>query len=255
MSVKDGKLILPSGMTYRMLVLPNSPFMTPSVARKLKELVLAGATILGPKPTQSPSLTGYPTCDVTVRTIADQLWGDSDKVAAVSHVYGKGRVVPNASVRFVLEGLLRVAPDFSFKPRTVGTKFVDIHRRIDGSDVYFVSNQRNRAAQASLTFRVSGKIPELWHPETGTTEEAPVFTESRGRTTLPLNFDSAESVFVVFRKPVPRTHLATLTLTTPGAEKTHKTSIVIDRARYESEDGRGGGCDHASSPIGERRRS
>ena len=49
-SVKDGRVTLPSGMTYRVLVLPNLKVMSLEVARKLRDLPRAGATIVGPKP-------------------------------------------------------------------------------------------------------------------------------------------------------------------------------------------------------------
>ena len=60
MSVKDGRLVLPDGMSYRVLVLPDLPTMTPALLRKVKELVKAGATVVGPPPVKSPSLSGYP---------------------------------------------------------------------------------------------------------------------------------------------------------------------------------------------------
>ncbi len=50
MSVQNGRLTLPSGMSYRLLVLPERTTMSPQIARKLKQLVADGATILGPKP-------------------------------------------------------------------------------------------------------------------------------------------------------------------------------------------------------------
>jgi hypothetical protein len=43
-------------------------------------------------------------------------------------------------------------------------------------DIYFVSNQRRQSDSAECTFRVSGKIPELWHPDTGAIETAPVWS-------------------------------------------------------------------------------
>ena len=60
MSVKDGRLVLPDGMSYRVLVLPELPTMTPALLRKVRELVKAGATVIGPPPVKSPSLSGYP---------------------------------------------------------------------------------------------------------------------------------------------------------------------------------------------------
>ena len=37
-SVKEGRIVLPDGMSYRVLVLPDGTTMTPRVARKIREL-------------------------------------------------------------------------------------------------------------------------------------------------------------------------------------------------------------------------
>jgi len=39
MSVRSGRLVLPDGMSYRVLVLPERETMTPALLRKIKELV------------------------------------------------------------------------------------------------------------------------------------------------------------------------------------------------------------------------
>ena len=55
MTVKDGRLVLPDGMSYRMLVLPQVETMTPALLRKIKELVEAGATVFAPtRPANRP---------------------------------------------------------------------------------------------------------------------------------------------------------------------------------------------------------
>ena len=92
-SAKDGRLVLPDGMSYRALVLPECDTMTPAVLRKVKGLVEAGATAIGPRPLKSPSLSDYPHCDDEVKQLADQLWGDCDGGTIQEHVFGKGRVV------------------------------------------------------------------------------------------------------------------------------------------------------------------
>src|ERR1035441_7891088 len=75
MSVKDGRLVLPDGMSYSVLVLPETTTMTPALLRKVKELVKAGATVVGRPPLKSPSLSGYPGCDVEVKKLAAEMWG------------------------------------------------------------------------------------------------------------------------------------------------------------------------------------
>ena len=61
MTVKDGRLVLPDGMSYRVLVLPAVETMTPALLGKIKELVEAGATVVRPsRPEKSPSLVDYP---------------------------------------------------------------------------------------------------------------------------------------------------------------------------------------------------
>ncbi len=96
MSVKDGRLVLPDGMSYRVLVLPKFDTMTPAMLRKVKKLVEAGATVVGPRPLKSPSLSGYPQCDVEVRQLATELWGDCDGKKVMARNFGKGRVVWDA---------------------------------------------------------------------------------------------------------------------------------------------------------------
>jgi hypothetical protein len=75
MSVKDGRLTLPSGMSYRVLVLPPSPRMRPALLEKIKELADAGAAIFGPRPVGSPSLQDQPKSDERVKALAEELWG------------------------------------------------------------------------------------------------------------------------------------------------------------------------------------
>src|SRR5439155_18013714 len=53
-----------------------------------------GATVVGPPPVKSPSLTDYPACDAQVKRLADELWGALDDSAKVAeHTCGKGRVI------------------------------------------------------------------------------------------------------------------------------------------------------------------
>ncbi|MBI5685885.1 MAG: hypothetical protein HZC54_12500 [Verrucomicrobia bacterium] len=371
-SVKDGRLVLPDGMSYRVLVLPERETMTPALMRKVKDLVEAGATVIGPRPLKSPSLENYPKCDGEVKSIASELWGDCDGRTIKERAQGKGRIVweyhrqaaaiqetknpleqakwiwhkeakPGMSApvgkrcfrrSFTLEAAARIesarvfmTADNAFKltvdnrsagsgdnfhdvreldvagllkpgangltviaenggdaPNPAGLigelviKFRDgsllevptdrqwqsaltveagvwtpalelgpvgmapwklsgrptppepdqygdfaivtdvlqkmnvvpdfesdvplryTHRCDGATDIYFVANPEDRDVKAVCVFRVSGRQPEFWWPDTGRTELATAYEMKDGCTTLPLRFDPCGSMFVVFRK-------------------------------------------------------
>ena len=86
MSAGEGRIELPHGMSYALLVLPDEESIDPEALRKVRELVRDGATVLGPRPARANGLTSYPECDDEVRALADELWGPIDgvRVHAVS---------------------------------------------------------------------------------------------------------------------------------------------------------------------------
>jgi alpha-L-rhamnosidase len=76
-SVRDGNIVFPDGMMYRLLVLPQVETMTPRLLAKVSELVQEGASIIGMPPKTSPGLSGYPQCDEDVKRLAAGLWGEA----------------------------------------------------------------------------------------------------------------------------------------------------------------------------------
>lgn len=94
-NVKNRQLILPGGATYRVLVLPQMETMTPKLLEKIRDLARAGATVIGPRPLKSPSLSGYPQCDSDVQRLATELWGRSSTTSSetAERRVGKGRVL------------------------------------------------------------------------------------------------------------------------------------------------------------------
>jgi hypothetical protein len=199
-TIKNERLTLASGANYAMLILPPDDIsLTPPLLRRLRELVRAGATVVGQRPQHSPSLEGYPECDRQVKSMADELWGPCDGKTVLEHDFGRGHVIwgkPLADI-FAAHSL---KPDFEFQGAADGTQLVYNHRVDSAADIYFVSNQRRQSDSAECTFRVGGKLPELWHPDTGEMETAPVWSAHDGRTTVRLDFDPAGSVFVIFRQ-------------------------------------------------------
>jgi hypothetical protein len=180
MSVKEGRLVLPSGANYRYLRLPDTDRMTLPLARKIRELVDGGARVIGGRRLQgAPGLTDFPRSDAEIETIAASLW-DANRVVA-------GETVAEVLAQ---DGL---RPDFE------GGDLQSIHRRVGDADIYFVSHQQDRPLDVTCTFRVAGKRPELWDPESGAIRDLPEFAEDEGRIRVPLRFEPMQSWFVVFR--------------------------------------------------------
>jgi hypothetical protein len=216
----DGRMALPDGMSYRVLVLPQTDRIRPELLRKIRDLVVGGITLIGPKPTLSPSLQGgSPKADAEVQALANEIWGDLDGVQRNRHFFGKGlvtwglppeQVVAQADPQLInpltgalppetVNASLNLARDAEFAG-PLDASIVWIHRRTSDADIYFVANRRDRAQEIGARFRVAGKEAELWHPDTGDIEPAS-YTIENGRTTVPLHLEPRESVFVVFRLP------------------------------------------------------
>jgi hypothetical protein len=235
MRVENGEIVLPTGMRYKILMLPDGDTMTPETLGVIAKLVEDGATVVGPKPTRSPSLVGYPACDTAVKTLADRLWGNADGKTTFVNAFGKGRIYWGKSLSDVLT-MQNISPDVAISQRGLPVHW--IHRKTDRTDLYFVSNPRHRTETVSVSFRMTGRMPELWNPETGVATPAPVWREEGGRTIIPLSFDPAGSVFVVFRKPSPGNHL--VSVISEASRAAAPPQIKIVSARYEATDGAGG---------------
>lgn len=198
LAVKDSRLVLPDGMSYRVLVLPGGDTMTPLLLRKIRSLVEAGATVIGPKPSRANGLVGFPEANDEIRKMADEIWGPGDPGPAGEHAFGLGRVIWGRELKNVLAGL-GIKPDMATPP---AAPLIYIHRQLeDGGDLYFVSNQSLDQLSVDCEFRTAGNQPELWDPRTGEMRELPDFQSEDGSTKVPLRFEPRESYFVVFRKP------------------------------------------------------
>lgn len=197
--VRDGRIVLPDGMSYRVLVMPNHDVISLAVLKKLKDLVAGGATVVGPKPVKGESLQDYPARDVEIKKLADEIWGDCDGGKVKERNCGKGRVFSGETARDVLlaDG---VSPDFEFSGAP-GADIDYIHRTDNGSEIYFVANRGTNAVSLTATFRVANKAPELWSPVTGERRFASAYQEKNGRTAVPLDLDPCGSWFIVFRSP------------------------------------------------------
>jgi hypothetical protein len=187
LSVTNGQITTATGMSYRVLALdPNSRHMSLAVLRKIRDLLRAGAVVVGPKPVGSPSQADD---QAEFKTITDQIWGTG---------IIKGRVYGSQTIGEVLASL-QAAPDFEYGKPQQDTNLFFVHRKLADGDLYWVNNRNARAENVDASFRVTGKAAELWHADTGVTEPAS-YSIANGRTTVPLRLEPNDAVFVVFRR-------------------------------------------------------
>lgn len=204
--VKNGLIAFPGGSSYRLMVLPQVETMTPALLGKIRDLVKAGATIVGTPPFKSPSLSGYPACDGEVQALAKNLWGNMDvPQTATKRSYGKGVIYwggePTATLSLypsydrtaALLQEMGVKDDFSATgPVRYG------HRRAGDRDIYFVANRTANPIKADCRFRVGQGSAQLWDPVTGEQRPLLQFEQADGLTSFPMEFDAFQSYFVVF---------------------------------------------------------
>jgi hypothetical protein len=197
LTVQNGRLVLPEGVSYRMLLLPAHQAMSPAVLRRIRKLIEAGAAVLGEKPLHAPGLTDWPRADEQVKTLADAMWGSPSATSGQREI-GRGRLIWGKTPAEALAAL-GVPPDFEAASDNKDFQF--IHRVIGDADVYFLSNQADVPRQADCLFRISGRRPELGDPVAGTLRDLPRYSPTGdGRLRVPLALEPGQSFFIVFRQ-------------------------------------------------------
>ncbi len=214
-TVMDGQIAFPGGMTYRVLVLPRCEAMTPGLVKKIKELVEAGATVIGHPPRRSPSLAGYPQCDEEVKRLAAEIWGPA---AEARRSVGNGTVIrPQANAELYPDYAItdQILSERDLRPDFLTSRALRCtHRRDGDSDIYFLANCRNEPQLlATCHFRAQdGRFAEWWDPLSGQRFAIHPVTVSPGPVNMPtswfvLNFAPYQSAFIVFRNTKAATPL------------------------------------------------
>lgn len=159
-TVKNGRIEMPGGSSYRVLVLPLAhqlmpdTTLSPEVRSKVNEMIKAGV-------------------------IVPELPYVKDDFGA----YGLDRDV--------------VLPE----------NVAWTHRRNneDNVDLYFISNQEETPREFTASFRVAGRVPELWDPMTGEIDRNLDWKTVDSRTEVKMDLAGAGSAFIVFSQPTEAT--------------------------------------------------
>jgi len=220
-TVREGRVCLPGGGSYAVLTLPPAQLsMTPAMLRHLRDLVRDGATVSGPKPQYSPSLTDYVNADRKVQNLADEIWGKAG-ASSGEHVYGRGRVFWGKPLAEVLTAV-SCSPAFTAD----GAPILFAQRHTDDAEIFFLSNQQKMAACFTGTFRApAGCVPEMWDPATGQSTAVAVYRPSAGQVEIPMHLGPRGSVFVVLRPGKAGDHPVALHHLSQGAARNNDLAI------------------------------
>lgn len=189
MTVNKGIITLPSGISYRYLLLPDHEYMELASMRKIDKLARAGAKVIAQKKiVGTPGLEGFPENDEEVRNIFEELSKDNlIQFGANWEATFKNDKLP---------------PDF------IGKGLDYIHRRTEDMDIFFISNQMPENVETLCSFRTNKKTPELWNPETGEIHSITDFIQNEGLTSFMKKFEPMQSWFVIFHDNIVERNLS-----------------------------------------------
>jgi hypothetical protein len=215
--VRDGRVVLPGGASYALLVWPGASGMTPdpgavsaAVAQRLLQLVRDGATLV------IDPVAGYHSTGMLNSARDNQIVRDVFRQLKAGGRVGMGRVFVGPFSDSTLDG---IGVQRDFISGTTGVAYT--HRTEPGLDIYFISNQLDKAKLLHASVRVSGRQPELWDPVTGQSEPLSKWSVKGGRSFFDLNLRPGGSVFVVFRRAAAPPVITKILEETGMLESTH----------------------------------
>jgi hypothetical protein len=193
MSVKNGRVVLPGGASYAVLILPaihpmqpNQTLISLATAKKILQLVNDGANIIINKDYLSGA--GLKDNDTMVRAVLKQIFSKANK---------KGKIIPG------------IYPDSSFKQFGIDKDLSIVnndhtlawmHRQTMEEDIYFIANQEDTKKNAHLSFRVANKNGEIWDPVSGSVSRLTGQEFKNGKANANVELQPGQSLFIIFRK-------------------------------------------------------
>lgn len=190
LSVRDGKLVTPEGIEYRVLWLRQCPRMLPQTLERIVELARDGAVIVGDRPMGLATLSGGDSAQQRFDAAVNELWGDADQAGPHIRKIGKGMMLSGMTLDEALAEL-------KMKPDVEGDGVVWAHRQIDGADWYFIAGATPEAYCGTLRFRSVGTV-HLWDPVRGSIDPPSEVQHDGDTTQVTIDLPASGSTFVVF---------------------------------------------------------
>lgn len=194
MKAQGGRMILPDGMSYQMLVVQRNGDVTLEALQHIASLVKEGVPLYGPKPHRSGSLKDEAN-EKEYKKLLDELWGSED-VASGSHLCGKGTVYWGMPLEEALSQA-GIRPDIALKSgNSPKDKVYFAHRRLADADVYFLNNHSKKVFDSTITLRTNARYAEYWDPSLGKRFSLPAVSEDGGLA-VKITLQPDESGFIV----------------------------------------------------------
>lgn len=208
--VVNGKISFGGGIEYGALLFPGSHKMAPNkmislaAAEKILKLVKDGATIfVDEKPDLQPGMQSE-AAHKKWQNVIDEIWTNNSNSATWKIEKGTVIKLPYLGNDFASIG---IEQDVYFPKlnRADSETIAWTHRKSTTEEIYFLSNQKAEKRSLEVSFRVSGKIPELYNPVTDKTTVLSDWKIENGRTIIPITLDANESCFIIFKENTKET--------------------------------------------------
>lgn len=196
MEASGGKVVLPDGVRYQMMVLPRNGDITLQALEKIASMVRKGIVVYGNRPV-CPNPYKSAGAQSRYAELVDTLWGAEPASAYGSKPYGAGTVYWGMPLSEAL-AQAGIAPDVAMQRGNTKEVMIYFARRtLADADLYFLHNHKDTAEENVFTFAAAGNKAQLWDAVTGERFLLPVETAGNGTVTLPLYLHPRESCFVV----------------------------------------------------------
>ena len=188
LSVKNGLVVTPEGLSYRFIWIPENKRMLPETLERLHTLMEQGATVAANAPQRIATLVGGEETQARFDKNVEAIWGKATDGSIT--IIGKGRLLSGVSIEKAIE-LLGIQPDVLGEVRW-------LHRQVKGADWYFITPEKQQTFNGKVKFLAQGAA-ELWNPVTG--EITPLNVEHQGEyASIELDMPKAGSCFIVFHQ-------------------------------------------------------
>ena len=186
LSVKDGNVVTPEGISYRLIWIPENKRMRPETIERLHQLIRQGAKVVAAAPKSLATLIGGEQAQKRFDDAVASIWTDVPPCG--SKAIGKGMVYTDTDIEKALQ-TIGIQPDVKGDVRW-------LHRQAKGKDWYFVTPLKQSSFEGKVAFAAAGAV-EIWDAVTGQTRPASVEYRD-GYAYVDLELPRAGSCFVVF---------------------------------------------------------